>query len=177
MVLASCGTYYDPADSYVRGVRFYDRGDYVTARQIWQPLAEAGDCDAQFRMGTLYFQGQAAISDIAAARKNFLEAANQGQPRAQIVLGDLYASVPGDKGSSFSGFWCDGPDCPKDLAEAYKWYLLAEKFSGYAADKKLVHSALGSVRGRMSPAQRQEGEQRASAWRPAPQMCKTRVLL
>lgn len=32
----------------------YQRGDYATARELWLPLAEAGDPEAQAWIGSLY---------------------------------------------------------------------------------------------------------------------------
>jgi hypothetical protein len=33
--------------SYEDGAAAYERGDYATARQLWLPLAEGGNADAQ----------------------------------------------------------------------------------------------------------------------------------
>jgi len=43
---------------------FY-RGDYATALKEWQPLAEQGDADAQFNLGSLYANGQGVPQDFA----------------------------------------------------------------------------------------------------------------
>jgi TPR repeat protein len=90
LFLAACATYYDPADRYVRGLRFFDRGDYRTARQQWEPLAAAGDCDAEFRLGLLYFLAYGVNRDVPKALALWNSAANRGQPRAQSALGDVY---------------------------------------------------------------------------------------
>jgi len=49
LAFAGCipGTYYDPSDPYVRGLRNFDRGLFYKALGDWEPLARAGDCDAQ----------------------------------------------------------------------------------------------------------------------------------
>jgi TPR repeat protein len=81
--LAACGTYYDPGDIYTRGLRWFDRGNYEQARLDWEGLAKTGDCDAQYRLGVLYFLGAGVPQDFAEARKHWLIAANQGQGFAQ----------------------------------------------------------------------------------------------
>ncbi len=169
--LGACGTYYDPSDNYVRGVRFYDRGDYVTAKELWQPMAEAGDCDAAFRMGTLYIEGRAVEVNLETAISWWRIAANQGQPRAQFSLGDMYGSR--EYGTNY---WCSD-DCEKDPATSYKWYLLAERFAGYDNDKRYIARLLSTTREHLTPAERAEGERLAKAWRPSPHACQTRVLL
>jgi hypothetical protein len=58
-LLGGCvpGTYYDPTDNYVRGLRLFGRGQPENAILLWKPLADAGDCDAQYGYGTLFFLG------------------------------------------------------------------------------------------------------------------------
>jgi TPR repeat protein len=63
---------------YDAGAAAYDRGDYVTARQLWLPLAEAGDADAQTMLGIIYEEGLAIPHDYAAAMTWYRRAADQG---------------------------------------------------------------------------------------------------
>lgn len=170
LLLAGCGTYYDPTDNYIRGVRMYDRGDFVAARQWWEPLALAGDCDAQFRMGLLHVEGRAARQDIHEVMSWWNKAADQGQPWAQLSLGDFYNSD-----NSGTRLWCK-IDCEKDLTISYKWYLLGQKFAGRDNDKKYAALMLEKIRAQLTPEQKQQGEQLATEWKPAPQACKPRML-
>src|SRR5947209_20308147 len=59
VALGACipGTYFDPLDNYARGLRLFDRGQPENAILFWKPLAEIGDCDAQYLYGTLFFLG------------------------------------------------------------------------------------------------------------------------
>ena len=45
----------------------YDNGQFEEARRIWVPLAEAGDPEAQFRLGLLFDLGQGVPKDLATA--------------------------------------------------------------------------------------------------------------
>ena len=39
---------------YKAGLAAYDRGDYATALEIWQPLAEQGNLEAKDALGFMY---------------------------------------------------------------------------------------------------------------------------
>ena len=43
---------------YLKGLDAYDREDYATALREWRPLAEQGDTAAQYRLGTMYSNGE-----------------------------------------------------------------------------------------------------------------------
>ena len=43
----------------------YAKGDYATALKALQPLAEAGDPAAQYRLGEMYLKGQGIKKDEA----------------------------------------------------------------------------------------------------------------
>ena len=72
--------------------------------------AVAGDADAQYKMGGIFFRGQEVEQDYAESEKWFRLAASQGQPQAQFNLGMLYDT---------------GQGLAQDHTEAVKWYRLA----------------------------------------------------
>ncbi len=47
----------------------FRREDYKTAFRKWKPLAEQGNCEAQYNLGGLYFLGKGAKSDLIEAHK------------------------------------------------------------------------------------------------------------
>ena len=59
-------------------VAAYQRGDYATAIRELRPLAEQGDADAQFNLGTMYGIGLGVPQDFAKAVKWYRKAAEQG---------------------------------------------------------------------------------------------------
>ena len=73
-------------------------------------LADAGDADAQWRMGVRYHTGAGVRQDDAQAVQWFLRAAEQGHITAQATLGAYY--------------WA-GRGVPQDLSRAYFWSALA----------------------------------------------------
>jgi TPR repeat protein len=88
----------------------YDKGDYATALQLFQPLADEGFSPAQFIIGLMYEQGQGVTKNYSEAMRWFRKAADQGNSGAQLGLGAMFSK---------------GEGVPKDNAEAAKWYRLA----------------------------------------------------
>ena len=70
----------------MKGLRFFDRGQFANAMFFWKPLAEAGDCDAAYRYGVLFALGAGVPKDLDVARDWWTKAANQGNYRAQLML-------------------------------------------------------------------------------------------
>ena len=92
------------------GVAAYERGDYVAAIQLWQPLAERGDAAAQFNIALLYDTGRGVPEDDGMAARWYRLSAVQGYAKAQFSLGTMYDSGRGVR---------------QDSKEAAKWFQLA----------------------------------------------------
>ena len=131
----------------MEGLAAYDAGDYGTAFEEWQSLAEACDAEAQTALAGLYQEGLGTAVDAAAARRWYRRAAAQGEPVAQQSLGDLYGQ---------------GRGVARDLVRAYVWLSLA-------ADQGLRWSAQrrDELRPQLSPEQHAEAEARLEVWRKA----------
>lgn len=71
------------------GVDAWQQGDYAKAVTVWQPLAQAGDPDAQFNMGQAYKLGRGVKASPATAMDWYRKAAAQGHSRAEDNLGLL----------------------------------------------------------------------------------------
>ncbi|UZW53604.1 SPOR domain-containing protein [Sphingobium sp. JS3065] len=82
------------------GVDAWQQGDYAKAVATWQPLAQAGDPDAQFNMGQAYKLGRGVKADPAAAIDWYRKAAKQGHSRAEDNLG-LLMFQQGDRAGAF----------------------------------------------------------------------------
>lgn len=147
--LAAAGTSLGPparAD-FAEGLAAYDGGDYRTAFEHWRALAEAGDAEAQTALAGLYFAGQGAPEDAAAALRWYRRAAEQGDAVAQQNLGDLYGQ---------------GRGVERDLVSAYVWLsLAAEQGRRWSARRRDVIAA------QLTPEQRNEAEARIEARRRA----------
>jgi len=55
--------------SFQAGLDAYQRGDYGAALEQWRPLAEAGEGQAQYRLGAMYAGGLGVPQSLAEAVK------------------------------------------------------------------------------------------------------------
>ena len=79
----------------LEGKQAYLRGDYARALELWAPLAEASDAEAQFGLGVMYERGQGVRRDYARAAKLYRQSADQGFAAAQFNLGSAYEAGRG----------------------------------------------------------------------------------
>src|ERR1700720_3646151 len=70
-----------------------DRGDFVMASSLLMPLAESGNAEAQFRLGSLYFEGY-DIPENEAYRWIKM-AADQDHPEACFQWAAFYGTEDG----------------------------------------------------------------------------------
>jgi len=84
------------------------RGDIDTAIRLWEPLAKAGDANAQLLLGITYSRGEGVPLDWGRAGTWFRLAAGQGNPVAQFFL---------------AGMNLGGLGAPIDTAKARDWAL------------------------------------------------------
>ncbi|MEO5363950.1 MAG: sel1 repeat family protein [Magnetococcus sp. DMHC-8] len=107
--------------------------------------AEQGDARAQHYLGALYASGTGGVAqDSQAAAVCYLKAAEQGLAIAQNNLGFLYAT---------------GQGVAADYVAAYMWIHLAMA-NGYAEATR----NLAILSKHMTPAQIEQGRQRADEW-------------
>ena len=66
------------------------RGDYTAALEEFKPLAEQGNSQAQYRLGSMYDFGQGVKKDPSAAAKWYRRAAKKGVMGAQYNLAEMY---------------------------------------------------------------------------------------
>jgi len=93
------------AGDYEDGVAAFDQGDYATALALLRPLADQGNANAQSILGRMYAEGRGVPHDGIIAARWYRRAAEQGQPFAELVLGEIYFGRQ-----------------PPDYAEAARWY-------------------------------------------------------
>lgn len=92
------------------GKAAFDKGDYQTALEAFQILAESENVNAQYYLGMLFRNGWAVDQDDHQAAKWLLLAAYQDHIEAQYSLGYMYEH---------------GQGVTKDMDEAKRWYRLA----------------------------------------------------
>lgn len=170
-ILTGCvpNTYYDISDPYAYGLRWYDRGRYDLASQYWEPLVEKGDCDAEYWVGVLYYQGQPRPQDNAKAMTLWRKAASGNHPKAQSALGDLYY-----QNDSVTRHHCINCGIKKDILQAYLWYKLFQKSARYDPEKEYAASMVTAVMSEITADQKAKGEQLVAQWKPNRADCTPR---
>ena len=169
----------------------YREKAYAKAAELWRPLAEKGDAEAQYSLGTLYAEGKGVEQNDATAFLWFQRAANQGVAAAQYNVGASYATGAGigksdvdaarwfrraaDKGMPFAQLnlgllYAAGNGVPQDDVEAYKWLELA--FAGLppGGPRMDVARAMTDVSAKMTRDQLIEAKRRQRAWQVKPEV-------
>jgi hypothetical protein len=81
-----------PVDAMADAQRAFDAKRYADALALYRPLAEAGNAQAQKRLGDIYSEGLGVSRDLVSAIGWYEKAALQGEIAAQMRLGALYAA-------------------------------------------------------------------------------------
>ena len=77
-IITGCvpNTKYSITDDYATGYRWFERGmqnkgiqSFNHAISYWEPLVEKGDCDAEYRMGFMYFAALGKEQSFEAAHE------------------------------------------------------------------------------------------------------------
>ncbi len=96
--------------------------DYAAAERLARPLAEAGNAEAQYLLGTLYVEGRGVAESAEQALAWWRKAAAQGNADAEAALGFMYA---------------EGRGVPQNYDEAVKWWRQAAGRKNAAAQRNL----------------------------------------
>ena len=92
LVLLTACTGIANASSLEEGLHAFQKGDYTLAHQLWKPLAEQGNAQAQYNLGLLYEQGLGVEQHLRTAMTLYRAAAQQGNADAQYNLGVMHAN-------------------------------------------------------------------------------------
>lgn len=139
----------------------YMAGDYGRAAELFRPLAEGGNAEAQAWLGSLYASGAGVEVDDAAAFGWYLKAAKAGNPMAQANVGAFYAMGKGvarndaeavrwlqraaRRGDPHGQFnlavlYSKGQGVPEDQRKAVSWYRKAAEKGHYPSQARLGHA-------------------------------------
>jgi TPR repeat protein len=113
------------ADNFQSGTSAFNAGEYARARELWLPLAEAGDPRAQHAIARLYEKGKGVDRDFKVAADWFLKAAEQGHADSEyrLAVGHVY-----------------GLGVKRDEAAALSWLRKAANHGHKRAQKMLARA-------------------------------------
>jgi TPR repeat protein len=165
------------------GFAAYQAGDFKKAYDIWLPLAEAGNAEAQFRVGRLYHLGEGVQKNIQNAIHWYESAADADHSMASYNLGVTYdfgEDISKDDAKAFIFYTKAANLChtsaqrnlgilyaitrtkkrwERDYAEAVKWLMVASMLG----DKK-ANETISKLERFTTTTEQAEGEKRMQAW-------------
>jgi TPR repeat protein len=168
----------------------YREKEYAKAAELWQPLAEKGNAEAQYFLGTLYAEGKGVAPNDATAFMWFERAANQGNAGAQYNVGASYATGAGtarndaeaakwfrraaNQGMVFAQLnlgllYASGSGVAQDYIEALKWLEIAFRGLPAGGARMDVARAMQDVSAKMTADQVDEARWRSGGWKPTPE--------
>ncbi|HVO88693.1 MAG TPA: tetratricopeptide repeat protein [Casimicrobiaceae bacterium] len=195
LLLASLATRV-AADALEDAMTAYREQDYDKAVELFRPLAENGNANAQYMLGTCYIEGKGVKPDDKTAVMWFQRAANQGDARAQYNLGASYAEGTGvDKSDEQAARWftraanqgmvyaefnlallyAAGNGVKQDNIEAFKWLEIAFRSLDAGGPRSDVARAMTDVAAKMTRDELDEARVRARRWKAQPEMAMGRT--
>ena len=136
------------SSKYEKGIKHYRPDDVAAAVRELKPLAEQGNAEAQFKLGSLYYQGWGVSQDYREAVKWLRKAAEQDHIFSQTTLGTVYADGVGGV-------------VEKDYPQALMWFI----FAAAKGDMEAMEFR-DTLANRMMPSQIAEAQKLARDFKP-----------
>jgi hypothetical protein len=127
-----------PAELLAEADRATKAQHYADAVAILKPLADAGNAQAQFRLGEAYAEGRGVDRNVDAAESWYEKAALQGETSAQLKLGAMFAN---------------GKGVARNNNAAYIWYGMAARLG--SGPGKAERDKLAAL---LQPAEREQAD-------------------
>lgn len=127
------------AETLEKALEAYDFKEYQDASKWLQPWAEKGQVEAQYRLGTLYENGQGVEKSITEAKKWYRKAVAQNHTRARRRLEAIEGKLSAPGGESVALKWYQDladqgePDAQYNLGFMYETGFSVPKDNGRAA--------------------------------------------
>jgi TPR repeat protein len=144
LLMSACGGKADETRLKAAEKAYY-QGDFKTAAEVFQAMAERGNTRAQFFLAQIYLNGNGMPRDYAQALKWASAAADKKNPDAQFTLGEIYAS---------------GMGVQRDYVQAHMWYSL----SASTGDEQAIRRKAELEIKNMTEAQIEQSKQLELKW-------------
>ena len=166
---------------FLTGLTLAQQGDFVGALREWKPMAEQGDAEAQYYVGSLFNKGYGVPQNSKKAFKWFEKAAALGHLNAQFNLGNMYFDGRGtamdyeksvewhrkaaDRGHAEAQFnlgtaYALDRGVPTDYSIAYMWMRISE-----ANGRKDVEKGIAIFKGQMTQSEISLADDLALKWK------------
>ncbi len=104
--------HHTPAADFEIALKAYNNGNYIQAFKLFKTLARYGDANAQYNLGSMYFNGYGVLQDKHKAVLWYRQSARAGHVTAQHNIGALYYN---------------GVGVVRNFDHAYKWFYKAAR--------------------------------------------------
>lgn len=122
----------DQGSALFNALKLYKSGDYELALELFIPLAEAGNLEAQNKLSHMYYYGEGTRPDYAQHYKWSLRSAQQGSSFGAFNVGFDY----------FNGMGVE-----KDIAKALKWIRVSAEMDDPYALVSLANASFTGIKG------------------------------
>ncbi len=172
------------------GKRAYEKGDYATALKELFPVADQGDPQALYLVGSMVFEGKGVRQDKRAGAALLQFAADDGYPEAELRLATMYQDGDGvPKRTDNSLYWnrraaehglplaqwgmgvrsWAGEMGSKDRVQAYMWFSLCsgsdDALRGNLKTGETCAMCRNALAREMTLGQIDEAKQRTKDWK------------
>lgn len=159
--------------------------DPARSLALYRQAAKEGDLSAQYELGWRLLSGTGFAADAGEARMWLEKASAQGNIDAKMLIGEMLRDGRGGEQSfeaamfEFSGAahhdngyamidlaaaYANGEGVERNLVEAYKWLLIAERGAGGGAFAQDLHSHLTTVANKLKPQEIKKASSQAAIW-------------
>lgn len=130
----------DKSPEIVRGLEAYNRKDFEDAYRIWLPLAEAGNAEAQFRVGFLFNLGEGVDQDFAESKYWYELSSVQNHRGAIVGLGNIHINgIFGDKNRKYGAELLEKATFMGSATAPFLLGLAYDLGKGFPIDKNESH--------------------------------------
>ena len=122
--------------------------DYNTAFDLYLPLAEEGNQEAQYALGQMYSKGLGTKQNVTTAASWYEKAADQGHLLSQVQVGRIYFLIT------------------NELVKAHKWLnvITLRKIEGAKKLQLFAKQMRNDIAKEMTPEEIEQAEKEAQDW-------------
>ncbi|WP_052741672.1 tetratricopeptide repeat protein [Kiloniella litopenaei] len=122
--------------------------DYNTAFNLYLPLAEEGNQEAQYALGQMYSKGLGTKQNVTTAASWYEKAADQGHLLSQVQVGRIYFLIT------------------NELVKAHKWLnvITLRKIEGAKKLQLFAKQMRNDIAKEMTPEEIEQAEKEAKDW-------------
>ncbi|MFZ6653713.1 tetratricopeptide repeat protein [Undibacterium sp. TJN19] len=129
----------------------YLQQSFTEAMRYWTRASEKGSAEASYQLASMYDIGKGVHKDIDAANKWYEKAAEQGDPKSQILMGNYYAGSKNEKDFSRAAYFYEMAATNGDVQAQLKLATMYEQGQGIKKDPEKIASLIQAAADSKNP--------------------------